>query len=202
MLNSLSIFRANIKDAREISALHDYLVAKIGPSMNFDDLLRLQIVYSVSAFDKLIHDIVKIGIMDIFIGKRQATPKYLSEKIAMEVLNAMNAATIPPKEFYFEQHVVSRLKIVAYQDPDKVADGLSFIWNETNKWHKIAGAIGSDEHSVRTTLRLVVDRRNSIVHEADIDMPTGKKKAITQADCETTITFLEKCGDAIVNLVV
>src|ERR1700678_396105 len=131
MLNSLSTFRGNIKDAREIGPLHDYLVAKIGLSMNFDDLLRSQIVYSVSAFDKLIHDIVKIGIMDIFIGKRQATPKFLSEKITMEVLNAMSVATIPPKEFYFEQHIVSKLKIIAFQDPDKVADGLSFVWNET-----------------------------------------------------------------------
>jgi hypothetical protein len=202
MLNSLSAFRGNIKSAREIGPLHDYLVAEIGPSMNFDDLLRSQIVYSVSAFDKLIHDIVKIGIMDIFIGKRPATPKFLSERITMEVLKAMNAATIPPKEFYFEQHVVSKLKMVAYQDPDRISDGLSFIWNETSKWHKIAGAIGSDEHSVKTTLRLIVNRRNSIVHEADIDLATGKKQPITKADCESTITFLEKCGEAIVTLVV
>jgi len=123
--------------------------------------------------------------MDIFIGRRQATPKYLAERITMEVLNAMSTATIPPKEFYFEQHVVSRLKIVAYQDPDKVADGLSFIWNEPSKWYRIAGAIGAEEHFVRTTLRLIVNRRNSIVHEADMDLATGRKQPITKSEIES-----------------
>jgi hypothetical protein len=201
MLNSLSAFRENIRSARELGPLYDYLVANIMVPMNFDDLLRSQIVYSVSAFDKLIHDLVRIGMVDTFIGTRTQTPKYSAEKMSMEAYNLISAATIPPKEYYFEQHIVSKLKLIAYQDPDKVADGLSYIWDEQNKWQAIAAAMTMDGPSVRTKLRLIINRRNFIVHEADIDPATGLKRPITKADCESTISFLESCGEKIVGLV-
>lgn len=201
MLNSLSVFRENIRSAREIAPLYDYLVANVLVPMNFDDLLRSQIVYSVSAFDKLIHDLVRIGMVDIFIGKRPATAKYLAERISMGAYNSMSTATIPPKEFYFEQQIVGMLKVVSYQDPDKVVDGLSYIWDEQHKWQKIAAAMAMDARIVKTELRLIIDRRNFIVHEADIDSATGRKRLISKTDCELAILFLENCGEKIVGLV-
>jgi hypothetical protein len=202
MLNSLSVFEENIKRAREIGPLYDYLVGKMPPAMDFDDLLRSQVVYSVSAFDKLIHDVVRIGMIGIFTGIRAKTPKYLSESIPLATYNEMLAATIPPKEFIFTQFVVNKLKTISYQDPKNVADGLSYIWIEDHKWQRIALAMGLDEHSVKTKLRLIIDRRNYIVHEADIDPSTGLKRPIVKADSESTISFLEDCGKKIVRLVV
>jgi hypothetical protein len=201
MRNSRSVFRENIRLTREIGSLHDYLTTNVVGPISFDDLLRSQIVYAVSAFDKLMHDLIRIGMVDILIGKRLATPKYLNEKIPLSVVNQMAASTIPPKEIIFEQYIVSRLKILSYQDPDNVADGLSYIWSEQHKWQKIAVAMGKDETAVRTELRLVISRRNAIVHEADIDLATGKKLSITKADCENSISFLESCGEQIVALV-
>src|ERR1017187_9786634 len=107
MHNSLTVFEENIKRAREIGPLYDYLVEKMPPAMDFDDLLRSQIVYSVSAFDKLIHDLVKIGMIGTFTGIRAKTPKYLSESIPLSTYNELLAATIPPKEFIFAQYVVN-----------------------------------------------------------------------------------------------
>jgi hypothetical protein len=202
MLNSKSVFRENIRFTRESGSLYDYLKANVVGPMNFDDLLRSQIVYAVSAFDKLIHDLIRIGMVDILMGKRVPTSKYLNEKIPLSVLNQMSAATIPPKEIIFEQYIVSRLKLVSYQDPDNVADGLSYIWNEQHKWQKIAIAMGKNETAVRTELRLIINRRNSIVHEADIDLTTARKLAIAKTDCDNTISFLESCGEQIVNLVI
>jgi len=126
MLNSLSVFEENIKRAREMGPLYDYLVGKMPPAMDFDDLLRSQVVYSVSAFDKLIHDVVRIGMIGIFTGIRVQTPKYLSESIPLALHNEMLVATIPPKEFIFAQFVVNKLKTISYQDPKNVSDGLSY----------------------------------------------------------------------------
>jgi hypothetical protein len=147
------------------------------------------------------HDIVRIGMIDTFIGRRTATPKYLGEKLTMEAFVAINAATIPPKEVVFEQHLIAKFKILSFQDPDKVADGLSYIWAEQDKWQAVANAMAIDAKSCRTRLRLIVDRRNSIVHEADTDITTGLKHPISKADCEGAMTFLEELGEKIVGLV-
>jgi hypothetical protein len=201
MLNSLAAFQQNIRSARELGPLHDYLAASVTTPLNLSDLLRSQIVYSVSAFDKLMHDIVRIGMVDTFIGRRPATQKYLAEKITMEAFNSINTATIPPREHFYEQHLVAKFKIHSFQDPDKVADALSYIWTEQNKWQAIGAAMTMDANTVKTRLRLIVDRRNFIVHEADTDITTGLKRPITPADCNLALTFLENCGEKIVELV-
>src|SRR6266702_7263913 len=130
MYSSLSSFRGNIASVRDLATLYDYLCANLKTPMTFDDLLRFQIVYSVSALDKLIHDIIRIGMLRIFVGKRPVTNKYLSERISMSAYANLSAATIPPKEFYFEQEIISKLGTITYQSPENIADGLSYIWDE------------------------------------------------------------------------
>jgi hypothetical protein len=85
MFSSLSDFKSNISGVRDLATLHDYLCTNLKTPMNFDDLLRFQIVYSVSALDKLIHDLIRKGMIQIFIGARPATSKYLAERISMSV---------------------------------------------------------------------------------------------------------------------
>lgn len=201
MHNSLALFNSNIRQAREISALYDYLVASVAVPQQFDDLLRSQLVYSVSAFDKLIHDLVRIGMVQSFMGVRTPTGKYLSEPVSMQVHNEMVQATIPPKEHVFEQALFRKFKTISFQDPVKVADGLSYIWDESQKWQKIAALLGISDPAARTRLKLIADRRNAIVHEADIDPSTNTKFAIGKAESEGSLNFLEACGNAIANLV-
>ncbi len=201
MYNSLSAFRGNIAGIRELATLHDYLCTNLKSPMNFDDLLRFQIVYSVSALDKLIHDIIRIGMVQIFLGKRPPTGKYLSERISMSAYATLISATIPPKEYYFEQEIISKLRIVAYQSPENIADGLSYIWDEKYKWQKIAAAMAMTEDEAKTQLKLIVDRRNKIAHEADVDITSGGKFAIAKSDCESIVPFIEKCGEEIVKFV-
>jgi len=202
MYNSLIIFKKNITGVRDLAALHEHLNGVIKAPFSFDDLLRFQIVYSVSAFDKLMHDLIRVGMVDSFIGVRTPTNKYLTERISLETYNSLSTANVPPKEYYFEQQLVKKLKIISYQDPDNVADGLSYIWSETNKWKKIADEMKRKEKEVRTELRLIIDRRNKIVHEADMDIATGEKFPILPSDCERSVSFLEECGAAIGKLVI
>jgi len=202
MRNSLALFNSNITDARNISALYEYLSSTVAAPQSFDDLLRSQIVYSVSAFDKLIHDLIRIGMVEIFMGRRIPTPKYLSEPIPMQVHSEIILATIPPKEYIFEQAIFQKLKTVSYQDPSKVAEGLSYIWNEPQKWQKIATAMATTDKTARTTLKLITDKRNSIVHEADIDPFTNAKFNINKTESESSLNFLYHCGNIIANLVI
>ena len=198
MFNSLRLFEKNIDESSQLMALFEYTNEHL-PTMNFDDLLRAHFVYSVSAFDKLIHDIIKIGMLEIFLDKRPATPKYLSEVISLEIHNKISGATIPPKEYYFESEVVRKLSFMSFQDPNKVADGLSLIWGEPHKWQIIAVSMGVEMQAAKTTLKTISARRNQIVHEADIDMATGKKYSIEKAETENVVNFILNCGRSIYN---
>lgn len=201
MHNARAVFNANMSEARQAGTLFDYLKASVAAPLSFDDLLRSQLVNSVSAFDKLMHDLIRIGMVEIFTGRRPPTPKYLSEGISLQTHTAIFTATIPPKEHIFETALFARFKIASFQDPTKVADGLSFIWSEGQKWQKIAGKMGISDEVARMTLKLITDRRNAIVHEADLDPVTNVKLSIAKQECEDTSNFLERCGNEIVNLV-
>ncbi len=201
MHNSRILFNSNMRQAREISALYDYLVTAVPVPQQFDDLLRSQLVYAVSAFDKLMHDLIRIGMVQSFLGLRPPTGKYLSEAVSMQVHNEIVQASIPPKEHVFEQALFRKFKTVSFQDPVKVADGLSYIWDEPQKWQKIATSLGTSDLQARTKLKLIIDRRNAIVHEADIDLSTNTKFAIGKAESEGSLDFLEACGNAIATLV-
>jgi hypothetical protein len=202
MHNAFTLFKSNIEDAKNLTSLYEYLESSIKSPLLFDDLLRSQVVYSVSAFDKFVHDVVRIGIMEIFTCRRQPTPKYLAEQISMSIYNELISATFPPKEYIFEQAIVKKLKTISYQDPEKVSEGLSYVWEEKHKWQKIAEKVGIDDKTLKTTLKLIVDRRNSIVHEADINPSTNQKYSISKTESETITKFLFDCGTAIVGLVI
>lgn len=201
MHNALALFKSNLSAARSLEGLYAYLSTTVTAPMSYDDLLRSQVVYSVSAFDKLIHDLVRIGMVQIFSGIRHPTARYLNEPISIELHGSLVSATVPPKEFIFEQAISRKLKSVSYQDPAKVADGLSYIWDESQKWQRIAMIMKMTDSDARTTLKLIVDRRNAIVHEADIDPTTNAKLPINQAECRYITDFLELCGTSIAGLV-
>lgn len=202
MYKAFELFEKNINEARDLTSLYEYLQTSITSPFSFEDLLRAQIVYSVSAFDKLIHDIIRIGMIEIFTDKRLPTPKYLAESISIETYNQMISATIPPKEYIFEQAIFQKFKTVSFQSPEKIAEGLSYIWNEKQKWQKIAEIMGTDDKTAKTTLKSIANRRNTIVHEADINPSTNEKYPISTEDCQMSTDFIHGCGKAIVELVV
>src|SRR5206468_1782549 len=60
MLNAKGVFYRNIRQAIELGVLYDHLSNTVAIPEQFDDLLRSQIVNAVSAFDKLMHDLIRI----------------------------------------------------------------------------------------------------------------------------------------------
>ena len=201
MHKAKQIFLKSLEQSRELNFLFLYLKDNLLVPLSFDDILRYQIVSTVSAFDKFIHDIIRIGMVDIFNGVRAETTKYASEPITIEMYKNLVSATVPPKEAIFEQAIFQRHSKNSYQSPDNVANGLSLIWNEQHKWEKISAAMGSNADLIRTNLKLIVNRRNAIVHEADMNPITGEKTQISADEASGITDFIENCGKNIYNLV-
>ena len=76
MQATLDQFSENIKSIRELQVLYDHLTLHLMLSNDLSDLLRAQIVYAVSALDKLIHEFIKIGMIQSFNNQRNKTGKF------------------------------------------------------------------------------------------------------------------------------
>lgn len=201
MYNAFLNFKKNLEESKALSAVYTYLVGTVHTPMPYDDVLRAQFVYSVSAFDKFMHDIILIGMVDSFIGTRPQTDKYHGEVFPMRVINSLNTSTLPPPEFHFREAMRAKLKVVSYQDPNKISDGLSYIWRESQKWVRVADFMELTDVAVKTKLRLIADRRNAIVHESDTNPATQQKFEIDVVSTNEVTQFLEDCGTAIYELV-
>lgn len=202
MLNAKQVFQRNIQQANELGELYDHLSTVVPILEQFDDLLRSQIVYAVSAFDKLMHDLIRIGMVQVFQGTRLPTAKYLNEGISIQHLPQLMPGSTPPPEVRFEEIVREKLSTLSFQDPKKIADGLSFIWDENQKWQSIALGLGMTDEVARRDQKLIATRRNAIVHEADLNPVTNTKQAITRAEATQTSDFLLALGNRICDLVI
>ena len=201
MHRALAEFKKTISEARELTVLHDFLLAQIKAPYAFDELLRLQLVYAVGAFDKLIHALVRIGIVNTYAGQRQPTRKYSEEPISMRVHLDLSQAGVPPATSVLESEIARKHSFLAFQDPDKVSDALSYIWDEKHKWQKIGDALSLSAEDTKTRLRLIVTRRNAIVHESDSAMLSNQKQPIDTVECGSSTDFIEFLGDVIHNFV-
>lgn len=202
MLNAKLVFQKNIQQANELGVLYANLSAFVPIPEHFDDLLRSQIVYVVSAFDKLLHDLIRIGMVQIFQGTRFPTGKYQNEGIPIQHLPQLIPGSTPPPAVRFEEIVREKLSALTFQDPKKISDGLSFIWNEDQKWQQIALGLGMTGEDARRDQKLIVTRRNAIVHEADLNPVTNTKQSITSAEATQASDFLLALGGRICDLVI
>jgi len=202
MLRAKQIFETGIIRVRNIDSLFVHLSTQLGfNSTDVSDLLRSEIVYSLSSFDRLIHDLVKSGMVESFKGLRPPTNSYKNFNISLNQFDAINSASLPPAEFVFAQTITSSHKHLSFQDPDKVTEALSLIWHENHKWQKIATKMGMNQNDLRTELKNIVIRRNQIVHEGDFDLFTGNIQSISHSDTQQSVNFIDKLGNSIYDLV-
>lgn len=194
-------FRDSIADAIKLRSLYTHCVDELNLPGDYSDLLRMDIVYCMSALDKLIHDIVNSGMVDIYCGRKAVTQKYLNEPVAISNHISLKTANIPPPEIVFDGIIRLKLKHRSFLDPEKLADALGLVWNEQNKWDRIATAMQSNKRAVTTELRNIFQRRNAIVHEADIDPVTNTKIAIEIQDTIRIENFILNLGENIHTLV-
>lgn len=205
MQKAFKQFNSNIKAVKEMDVLYHYLTKDLKLPNDLSDILRSQLVYAVSALDKLIHELVKIGMLQAFINQRIKTSKFNSFSITLETYNNIqqtsqqqpNTLQLETPEYFFEQEIIVKHKYLAFQEPDKIADALSFIWEEKQKWQKIAALFNTSDDNIKKKIKSIVSRRNQIVHEADIDLQTNLRKSIEENDIKEAVEFIFKLGENI-----
>lgn len=76
MQKALDLFRANLDRVRSIHATYLHFSGQVTPALDLSDLLRAELVLTVSALDHFVHELARLGMMEIWRGTRPATPAY------------------------------------------------------------------------------------------------------------------------------
>lgn len=193
-------FERTIAQIRQINDVYKYLkdVVKLNDAW-IDDILRSQIVNVISALDRYLHEKVRKGICDMFLGNRAITNKFKSFSVSSDTVLRIwgdSSLTVIDREILINEVVIQSLKTLSFQKAIKIKDALSYLWDEPHKMVIIAkemevpGITDNDKQRYLTQkLDLLVERRNQIAHESDIYF--GVKRGICQDDVIDAITFIE-----------
>lgn len=200
MHNSIHQFKENIKRAKYLGGLHHALESLTTPLVDSSDILRSQIVLSVSALDHYIHEVVVEGMLEVYLGRKPATNAYLRYQVSANSL--MLASTTANMSAIFEEEIRQKHGFLSFQQPDKIADAIR-LFSGCKLWEEVGAIMGLSASDVKTKIKLIVDRRNKIAHEADIDPSyPGQRWPITDSDAAEVTDFIEKVCEAIHGVVV
>ena len=214
MNNYLTLFDNNVAKARSLSTI--YINLRDGVHIEDvynNNLLKAQLVNVVSAFDMFIHGIVKKGVIEIFNKTRKETPKFQSfafqAKTILKLIEVMSPGFMPSSsdeipDVILEKELSDKLSFMSFQSPDKVTDALSLIWGEPHKLQVLAADMNisgcntnEKANNLKQELTTIIQRRNQIAHEGDINPATQLPRSIELSDVNKASDFITSLGHAV-----
>jgi hypothetical protein len=195
MREAFEIFRANLERVRSIHALYVSFSGTVTSIVDLSDLLRAEIVLIVSALDHFVHELTRLGMMEIWRGTRATTPAYLRYRVSMDIATQLVAAT--GLDYHLETEIRIQHSFLAFQQPERIAEAVR-LFSSIELWNEVGSTLREGSKNVTSQLKLIVDRRNKIAHEADVDPSyPGQRWPIDRKDAEDALAFIEKIGEAI-----
>lgn len=201
MNGALHKYQFNSKTVDELGKLYDLILDKY-PLLQTqaEEILRTQIVMIVSAFDAFIHDITRIGLIEVYDGIRPQSTSCTKYPIGLTILSHINSTTDSTiKIGILDSHIRDNNSKDSYQAPKSVEYALSLI-NIANLWTKLSPAMALPASDIKNKLSLIVDRRNKIAHESDYNPTTGAKYPIDKALVVNVIKYFDLLVPSIYNL--
>ena len=166
MQAAFDAFRESMSRVRALHALNGAMGRQVTAIIDFSDILRAELVLGVSALDFYIHELVRIGMIECWSGSRKRTDAFERFSLPMSITQDLNN---PAKaEAALEGEIRIRHSFLAFQHPDRIADAVRLV-TDARLWDEVGSRLGQDAKAVKSSLKLIVDRRNKIAHEADID---------------------------------
>ena len=197
MLNPIDQFRENMTRVQSLGGLHQAFGELTTPAVDLTDLLRAQIVMIVSALDHYIHEITRVGMLEVYDGVRPQTNAFLRFQVPMGA--AMDGISKPSENEWFDIEIRERHGYQAFQHPDNIANAVR-LFSSRELWRSVASELNLSEQDVKNRLRAIVNRRNQIVHEADLDpsIPGSMNRwSISSADVTSALDFIQDVCEAI-----
>lgn len=181
--------------ARALTGLANSLLSITTPAVDLTDLYRASLVLGVSALDYFVHEFVRMGMLEVNSGARAPTDAYLSFRIPLKSVG--QGVSAPATNDWLDSTVREAHSWISFQHPDKIADAIRLI-SKVALWETVATHVGSDSKTIKVRLTAIVDRRNKIAHEADMD-PTnpGHRWPISSPLVEDALNSIDQIVHAI-----
>ncbi|WP_439628556.1 HEPN domain-containing protein [Gemmata sp.] len=195
MQSALDQFRSNILRVRNLYNLHAYFAGVTTSALDLSDLLRTQIVLCVSALDHYVHELTRLGMIEVLEGKRARTPHFLRFPVSLD--GAIAGIASPAVSAWLDTEIRTRHGYLSFQQADKIADAIRLI-SAAELWNELGTRLGQTPKDLKNRLQLIVERRNKIAHEADIDPSfPGVTWPIAPADAASATDFVEQICETI-----
>jgi len=192
MNSSIVHFNKRIQEIKDLTSTIDHIDGMTTTALDISDLYRSQIVLTVSALDHLIHEFVLEEMMETYNGRRTPSPAFNRFSIPISTVQGSL-----PSSNVISSHIRQKHSWLSFQDPDKIADATRLI-SDLKLWEEVAPSFGLSSGDIKAQLKLIVDRRNKIAHESDLDPSNpGVKWPISTTDVRDVIDFIEKVGNEI-----
>lgn len=192
----------------QLSSFHTFLNAHLSSVVRPDEILRAEWVARVSALDLFVHELVSQQMREIFEGVRPTADGYLKFQVSNDTVNRIRAATTTSDaSAAFDLEVRQQLSGKTFQSPENIAAAIRCV-TDVELWNQVALKLGATEatkvakaKSIRKQLSLIVERRNKIAHEGDLQPSSPRTPwPITKADLQTVSAFILEIVGAITAL--
>lgn len=200
MINAIKQYNSNkshIEAYGKLFVLLEQNIPVLSPQR--EELLRAQIVMAVSAVDTFFHNVVKIGLLQIFNGSRPIgkAASYPIELLDVISINRENDSY--RKQLLLENAIMKISSKDSYQSAKSIeyAAGLLGV---RGIWTQLSTLMGLSAEDIKNKISLIVRRRNQIAHESDINPATMSRFPITKADVDDVVDFLDKFVNAVYTL--
>lgn len=195
MKAALEQLEQNLTRARNLVGLSASLSSLTTQAVDTTDLLRAALILSVSALDHFVHEFTRIGMLDVHAQAKPGTPAYLEFKVSLS--GAQEALSAGESSSWLDREIRKTHGWLSFQHPDKIANAIRLV-STVDLWQAVALRRNEDVKATKAQLCAIVDRRNKIAHEADLDPGNpGERWPIDRPLVEEAIDFIESTIRAI-----
>ena len=195
MQAAIEQFRTNLLRVRNLGSIADAVNSQTTPALDLSDILRAELVFSVSALDHFVHEVVRLGMLESYRGSRPRTNNFLAFQVSLEgVLDGFDAGN---GEQWLDDQIRTSNGYRSFQTPANIADAVRLV-SDVQLWNEIASRMYMPSQEVRERLQLIVDRRNQIAHEADMNpSPYEDRFSINRMMVTEAVEFIENVAESM-----
>lgn len=203
----IAAFDRHIERARDLAGIATSLETHLTGAMDLSDMYRAAFVQGVSAFDTFVHAEVRERMLATFAGTGTKTPAFKKFKVSLSSASVAlaTAGNLASGLNWLETEIREQHSYLSFQQPDKVADAIRLV-SDVKLWRELALHLGqgpaggeSGDKILKRRLALIVDRRNTIVHESDLDPtpPGDMLYPMSRATADDALDFLQALAHGI-----
>ncbi len=186
---ALRTFEKGCDRSDTLRHLHSYIVRSSPSALDCSDILRSAVVLVVGSFDLLVHDLYRLEVIHRLTSRRAVSSLKVPFNTALSS-GSDQAALV-------DEHIRLENSFKSFVAPDKLADCLRPLVGSI--WDGVTAIRGRSIADEKSSLKAIVDLRNRIAHEADVNPALGGIDLwpIYDADVEASVNFLRAFGTAV-----